>query len=124
MIRKIGFLVIGHSLGTLFGLNLVEKNKVKCFVSVAGFGGLPGNKFDSGMTTFAQKFDWERIRANTKYALVFHGDNDPYVKMETASELAKNLNTEAIIITNGGHLESSDGYSEFPLLLSKVLDLC
>lgn len=116
-------IIIGHSLGTLFGLHIAENHKIKAFIGVAGFGELPGNKFDACMTTFAKDFDWEKIRSNVEKSHVLHGDNDPYVKIERAENLAKNLQTEAILIPNGGHLEAADGYTEFPLLFQKITEL-
>lgn len=115
-------IVIGHSLGTLFGLSIIESYTVKAFISTAGFGELPGNKFDSGMATFTKNFDWEKVKNNAKTFLVLHGDNDPYVRTETAEKLAKSLNTKAIFIHNGGHFDGVDGYTKFPFLLEKIIE--
>lgn len=117
---------IGHSLGGLFMLSLLEKFKIKMAVFVASFGELPGNKFDDGMRTFAppvrQNFDWQKIRRNCEQFLVFHSDNDPYVMLETAQNLAKNLGVEVTVVKGAGHFNGSAGYTEFPLLLQKLRD--
>jgi hypothetical protein len=111
---------IGHSLGVLFTLNLIEKFKIKAAYLVAGFGKLPGNKFDEGMKTFAKKFDWKKIRQNCKKFYVFAGDNDPYVKLTISKDLSKKTQTDLILVPNGGHLNQSAGFKKFPLLLEKI----
>lgn len=117
-------ILIGHSLGGLFMLSFLEKFKIRMAIFVASFGGLPGNKFDDGMRTFAspvrQNFDWQKIRQNCEQFLVFHSDNDPYVKLETVKNLAKNLGVDVTIVKGAGHFNGSAGYTEFPLLLEEL----
>lgn len=115
---------IGHSLGGLFMLSLLEKYKIKMAVFVASFGELPGNKFDDGMLTFVpsvrQNFDWQKIRQNCEQFFVFHSDNDPYVKLRIAQKLAENLGVDVTIVEGAGHFNGSAGYTEFPLLLRRL----
>lgn len=114
-------IVIGHSLGALFLLHILEQHRVKAFFSVAGFGELPGNAFDERMKTFAKNdFAWERIRANCAQSYVFHGDNDPYVRPETADALARHLEAELILVKEGGHFNTAAGYTKFDLLLKTI----
>lgn len=111
-------ILIGHSLGGLFALSILEKHVVKAGIFVASFPGLPGNKFDDGMMTFAQDFDWQKIRLNAEKFFVFHGDDNPYVKIEVGEKLARNLGVDVTLVKGAGHFNGSAGYTEFPLLLS------
>lgn len=113
-------ILIGHSLGGLFALSVLEKYSVKAAFFVASFSCLPGNKFDDSMRTFAKDFDWAKIRKNCEKFFIFHGDNDPYVKLETALLLAKNLKTSVTVVEGSGHFNIASGYSKFPLLLEKL----
>lgn len=115
-------IIIGHSLGVPFALNLVEKHKFKSAFLVAGFVGLTGNIFEEGMKTFTLRdFDWEKINANCKKFYIFNSDNDPYVQPEKGPELNVKLkNSELITIQGAGHFNATAGYKEFPLLLSKI----
>jgi len=114
-------ILVGHSLGVPFALNMIERQKVSAAFLVAGFTGLAGNVFDEGMKTFAQRdFDWKRIRENCKRFFVFHSDNDAYVSLQKGEELARNLGVEVILVPGGGHLNEGAGYFEFPLLLEKM----
>ena len=51
---------------------------------------------------------------------MFHSDNDPYVPIEKAHNLAKNLGVKPIIIKDAGHFNTKSGYDKFPLLLKKI----
>jgi len=96
---------IGHSIGPAFILSILEKIKTNiraCFL-VSGFLGLLNNeKFDEVNKTFTTK------------------DFDPYVPFEKAERLSKKLNVKVIVIPNGGHLNTSAGYTRFPELLNKI----
>lgn len=115
-------IVIGHSLGVAFLLNILEKKKIHAAFFVAGFTGETKNQFDDGMKTFAQrKFDWDAIRKNAKHYVIFHSDNDPYVKLEKAEELAKNLGIKICLIKNAGHFNVASGYTTFQKLFDTII---
>ncbi|MFA5050135.1 MAG: alpha/beta hydrolase [Candidatus Micrarchaeia archaeon] len=113
---------IGHSLGVAFLLALLEKHKIDSAFLVSGFiGNLENEIFDSVNKTFTQrKFDWEKIRKNCKKFYIIHSDNDPYVPLKKAQEIAKYLGLKVIIIKGAGHFNSEAGYNKFELLLEKI----
>jgi len=114
-------ILVGHSLGAPFVLNVLEKYPAHAAFLVASFVGKAGNDFDEGMKSFAQKeFDWEKIRGNCRKFYVFHSDNDPYIKLEKGEEVAKKLGTGLILVKDAGHFNANAGYLEFPLLLGKI----
>lgn len=114
-------ILVGHSLGVLFGLHLLEKYKFKSAFMVAGFAEPLGNSFDLKNNPFFKKFDWTKIRQNCPKFYVFQGDNDPYVKIKVAKNLAKNLKNKIILIKNGGHLsKGTGGFTKFDRLLSSI----
>jgi len=115
-------ILIGHSLGVPFALNVVERHKVKAAYLVAGFYGKAGNDFDPGMVTFAQReFDWSKIRENCENFTVYHSDNDPYIRIEKAQKLAEKLNTKVTLIPNAGHINQGSGYTKFEKLFEDIL---
>ncbi len=114
-------ILIGHSLGAPFVLNVLEKYPAKAAVLVAGFVGKAGNQFDEGMKTFAQKsFNWQQIKNNCQNFVVFHSDNDPYVKLEKGQEVAEHLGVEVTLVKSAGHFNKAAGYETFGLLLEKI----
>ncbi|MFC1655363.1 RBBP9/YdeN family alpha/beta hydrolase [Patescibacteria group bacterium] len=117
-------ILIGHSLGVPFALNVLERYKVKAAFLVSGFYGKADNQFDPGMVTFAQReFDWEKIKSNCEYFYVFHSDNDPYIKLEKAEKLAEKLEIDVTLVPGAGHINQSSGYTEFDILLSKIKEI-
>ena len=115
---------VGHSMGAAFIRRLLEKTdeKIKAAFLISGFAGFLGDeKFDGLNKTFLEKpFDWKKIRQNCKSFYVFHSDNDPYIPLSKAEELAKSLNAELIIVKNAGHFNKASGYIKFELLLEKI----
>jgi|WetSurMetagenome_2_1015567.scaffolds.fasta_scaffold50319_5 uncharacterized protein len=117
-------ILVGHSLGVPFALNVIERFPVKAAFLVAGFTGIAGNIFDEGMKTFAQRdFDWDKIKQNCPRFFVFHSDNDLYVPLAKGEELAKNLGTNVIMVPGGGHFNLLSSYTTFPLLLEKIRNI-
>ena len=117
-------IVIGHSLGSAFLLNVLENLdiKIRAAFFVSGFiGHLNNLEFDEINKSFTERsFDWDKIKKNCRRFHVFHGDDDPYVPLEKARELAKNLNANLTVIRNGGHLNEKSGYLRFDLLLEEI----
>ena len=51
---------------------------------------------------------------------MIHSDNDPYIPIEKADELAKHLEVHPIIIADGGHFQGESGYETFDILLDMI----
>jgi uncharacterized protein len=120
-------IVIGHSLGSAFLLNIVENldKSIKAALFVSGFLDLSGNPdFDNINRHFIEKsFDWQKIRQNCPKFFVFHSDNDPYIPLIQAEKLAKNLDVNVILVKNAGHFNEKAGYYKFDLILEKIKSL-
>lgn len=116
---------IGHSLGVAFILTLLEKIKIKNAYLVAGFiSPLNNPQFDRINKTFINKnLDRRKIRQNCDKFSLFHSDNDPYMPLERAKEIAKKLKIRTIVIKNAGHFNKDSGYTKLPLLLDKINQL-
>jgi serine hydrolase len=115
-------LMIGHSIGATFILSALERYElpINSVYLVSGFiSDLGLKQFDEINESFYNKsFNWENLRENCFY--IFHGDNDPYVPLEKANELARKLASHVILIKNGGHLNTAAGYEKFDFLLEKI----
>lgn len=116
---------IGHSLGGAFALRLLEhiQKPIHATFLVASVAGVMGNKLDPLVTTFTTPlYDWNVIRQNSKYFSIIHSDNDPYISLSQATQLATALNTKLTMIENGGHFNTGSGFQEFPFLHSKIIE--
>ena len=119
-------ILIGHSIGVAFILSILEELSIQkpiraCYF-ISGFLGLLNkDEFDAINKTFSDKrFDWGKIKRSCKNFYVYHSDNDPYVPLEKARELANKLNTEVKVIKGAGHFNKNAGYNKFPLLLNDI----
>jgi uncharacterized protein len=116
--------LIGHSLGAPFILNYLEKTnkKIKAAILAAAFCKQLGIQYDEINKTFVDKqFNWEKIKQSCSKFFIFNSDNDPWIPLQTAQDLAKNLNAELNIVHDGGHLNKKAGYEDFPILLETII---
>lgn len=123
-------ILIGHSLGTVFILNLLQKInfKIKGAFLVAPFQDFLNHKeIDPLIVTFIHKnFNWKKIKSNCEQIFLYYSDDDPYIPLEQPRTVATNLGTQNLkVFHQAGHFNSPAGYSNFPELLndiSSVLD--
>jgi len=116
-------ILIGHSLGGIFTLRVLEKlqHSVKAAIFVGtpiGVRPILNYERDSSFSGFS--FDWKSILKNAHHFLVFQSDDDPYVSLENGKELAKNLGVALNFVPNAGHFNKRAGYTKFDLLLEKM----
>ncbi len=115
-------ILVGHSLGVPFALNVIEQNPVQGAFLVAGFVGKTGLENDEEMKTFAQReFDWTQIKNNCKFFKIYHTDNDQFLNIDKAKRISKKLDTDITLIKGGGHLNTGSGYTEFDLLYKDIV---
>jgi len=116
-------IVVGHSLGVSFLLSVLEKlnTPINAAFFISGFTGLLNHSIDEINKSFVNRsFDWQKIKQNCPEFFVFHSDNDPYVPLQKAKDLAKNLGVDVILVKNAGHFNQATGYIKFPLLLEMI----
>ena|SRR3989344_14208 len=116
-------ILIGHSLGGIFTLRILEKleNPVKAaFLVGAPIGVRPILNYDRDNAFSGFSFDWPTIKKNAGRSTVFQSDDDPYVSLENGEQLAKELGVELTFIPNAGHFNKKAGYIQFPDLLERI----
>ena len=118
---------IGHSVGASFALSCIEALNlpIRAAFFVSGFLGLLNNeKFDELNQEFTtRQFNWDKIKKNVQEIYVYHSDNDPYVPVKKAYELADKLGVKPIIIRGAGHFNELAGYLWFPELLADIRNI-
>ena len=116
-------LLIGHSLGGVFVLRILEKLDKP--IAGAFFAGTPvGEKpiafYDRDVAFCGFDFNWQKIKNNAKRFAVFHSDNDPLVCLKNGEVLSQKLGVELKFIPNAGHFNAKAGYTKFPQLLAEI----
>jgi len=116
-------ILIGHSLGGVFTLRVLEKltHPVKAvFLTGTPIGVRPILNYDRDSSFSGFDFDWKNIKTKAKLFFVFQSDNDPYVSLGNGEKLAKELDVELTFIPNAGHFNAKAGYLNFPKLLEEI----
>jgi len=110
--------IVGHSLGVVTALDLIEQSgkKVEKLFSVSGFAKDYGAELNSYFLK-GKKINLKKVKKLVQNAYVIYGDNDPYIPQGILKHLADCLGANPIIIKNGGHLNTDSCYTKFPLLL-------
>ena len=119
-------LLVGHSLGGIFTLRVLEKltHPVKAaFFVGTPVGVRPIANYDRDNSFSGFTFDWDKIKNKAKHFVVFQSDDDPYVGLENGKELAKNLGVELSFVPNAGHFNKKAGYVKFEKLRDMVLEI-
>ncbi|MCU0653661.1 MAG: alpha/beta fold hydrolase [Candidatus Pacebacteria bacterium] len=111
--------IVGHSLGVVTALDLLEKKSAKALVSVAGFASDYGKELN-GYFLKEKDIDFSKVKKNLGKAFVIYGDDDPYVPTAALKDLAERLNVASEVIHAGGHFNSAAGYKTFPRLLEII----
>ena len=119
-------IIIGHSLGGVFTLRVLEKLDQP--IKAAFFTGTPVGErpilyYDRDMAFCGFDFDWEKIRNSARKFEVFHSDTDPFVDLANGEKLSEKLGVKLNFIPNAGHFNKKAGYLDFPQLLEKFNDL-
>lgn len=119
-------IIIGHSLGGIFTLRILEKlqHPIKAAVFVGTpIGVRPILNYDRDSSFSGFSFDWNSILEKASHFEVFQSDDDPYVSLGNGEELAKNLGVKLNFVPNAGHFNTKAGYTRFDLLLEKIKDI-
>lgn len=117
---------VGHSLGCVFILHVVEKFNLKldCAIFVVPFMDKLGDKywqFDHANDSFYKTaWDFEKLKKLIPTSYVLHSDNDPYVERNHSIIFSKALDSSLIFVKRAGHMNSEVNLNEFPL----VFELC
>lgn len=115
--------IVGHSLGAVLALKLLQNSSIKIdrllLVSGWDFWDLtPEHK-----TFFDVPVDHEKVIVNSTRISVVHSTNDPYITVYQAEEMSKRLKADFHKVENGGHLQATDGFSTFPLLVDLICSI-
>ncbi len=116
-------ILVGHSLGGLFLLRVLEKLEQPVYAAFfvsAPVGVKPILYFSSDEKFSGFKFNWEKIKKGAKQFRVYHSDNDPYICLGNGQELAKQLGVDLKFIPNAGHFNTESGYTKFEKLVEDI----
>ena len=116
-------ILIGHSLGGIFALRVLEqlKRPIKgVFLVGTPIGVRPILNYDRDNSFSGFSFDWDAIKKNAQHFVVFQSDTDPYVGLDNGQQLSEHLGVKLNFVPNAGHFNAKAGYLRFDKLLEEV----
>lgn len=116
-------ILIGHSLGGMFTLRLLEKlpHKVKAaFFVGTPIGVKPILNYTNDYNFGGFDFRFDVIKNKADNFVVFQSDNDPFVGQANGQELARALDVPLDLVPGAGHFNTPAGYTKFEKLWEKL----
>ncbi|MDO4230365.1 MAG: alpha/beta hydrolase [Capnocytophaga sp.] len=117
-------IIVAHSLGTITTLNFLTETKqaVKGTILVSGFYE-PISKEFAFLNPFVEKFNQRKNEPKVGKAIVISALDDTIVPQQFSDNLSQLLKCEFIRLPKGGHFLDREGFTTFPLIKKKVLDI-
>ena len=118
-------ILIGHSLGGIFTLRILEKlsHPVRAaFFIGAPIGVQPIANYERDRRFSGFVFDWATMKKNARHFSVYHSDDDPYVCLKNGKELAAHLGILLSFVPHAGHFNTKSGYTAFEELRNAVIE--
>lgn len=121
--EKLSF--IGHSLGPLFILHVVEKFDLKLdsAIFISPFLEKLNKSWQIDLvnkTFYKSDFNFEKLKKLIPVSYVLYSDNDPYVDKKYSLDFVNKLGSSVILVRGAGHMNQEANLNEFPL----VYELC
>lgn len=125
VLNKPDLSLVGHSLGSLFILHLVNTYSIQLTSAyfVAPFFQLNDESaiIDKANATFYKTdFDFAKLRHIISRSTVFYSDDDPYVENVKSLDFARKLNSKVVALKGLGHMGIESHMTEFPVLLNNI----
>jgi len=123
---------VGHSIGCQTILRYLNSRKFNPLETVGGAVFVAGwfnlkNLEDEETELIAKPWlksipNLETIKTVLPKSTLLISDNDPFGCFEENKEKFKDIGSDVVVIHNGGHLSTEDGYTQFPQLLNILKD--
>ncbi len=117
-------LFIGHGVGGLFALRIIEEinRPIKGIILVASYAEpLQHDGYNHVNSTFYKSdIAWDRVKQNVLFTHVYAGEHDPFVSESTSQNLANFLATPLQIIPEGGHINRASGFTQLVVVAQDI----
>ncbi|MEI7604045.1 MAG: alpha/beta fold hydrolase [bacterium] len=116
---------VGHSIGCLFILHLLERYNIKLdsAIFVSPFLNKLNKSWQIDLVNesfYKSDFDFEKINKLVDISYSLYSDNDPYVDINDSLEFIEKTESLPILVRGGEHMNDESGFQSFPL----VEELC
>ena len=116
-------ILIGHSLGGIFALRVLEqlKRPIKgVFLVGTPIGVRPILNYDRDNSFSGFDFDWAKVKTHSGSFICFFSKDDPYVPIENAELFKSSLGAKVIIEDGQKHYDGESGITEVDQVLKEI----
>jgi hypothetical protein len=116
--------MIGHSSGAVAILGILqalpEDVVIKQIILAGVFNTDLG--WDALKELTAEPIDYENVKKHVKEIMIIHSDNDPYIPLKQAEEVAELLGGELVVLKEQKHFSEGEDpkYKRFPFIAELV----
>ncbi|MDP1835414.1 MAG: alpha/beta hydrolase [Chlamydiales bacterium] len=114
-------ILIGHSSGAIAAMRYAEKNRILGSVLVGTYHTDLGIDTEKISGYFDRPWQWDAIRANQKWIVVFASIDDPWIPIEEPRYLKDQLGADYHEYADQGHFGGDYLKLTFPELVTSVL---
>jgi len=113
-------IIIGHSSGAVAAMRYAELYKLKGSVLVGACYADLGYESERISGYYDNPWLWDKIKANQEWIAQLSSTDDPYIPIQQAHHIQKNLDAQYLEFTDQGHFQNQDIPELVSLILSKV----
>jgi len=115
-------MLIGHPSETVVAMCYAENNKILGSVLIGVCHIDLGIKDEKTSKYYNRPWNFTAIKNNQKFIVQFASTDDPFIPIEEARYVNKNLQTEYYEYTNEGHFGADKAKRTFPKLIEIIKD--
>ncbi len=113
-------ILIGHSSGAVAAMRYAETHKILGSILVGACYTDLGVETEKISGYYDEPWNWKGIKQNQKWIALFASTDDPYIPIEEARHINKNLQPEYYEFTDQGHFGSDKGRVTFPEIVEII----
>lgn len=110
-------ILIGHSSGAVAAMRYAETHKILGSVLIGTYYTDLGDEREKASGYFDTPWQWEAIRNNQSWSVIFSSDDDPYIPIEEPRLIKDKLDSEYYEFSDRGHFGYDRDTPESPELL-------
>lgn len=114
-------ILVGHSSGAIAAMRFAEKNKILGSVLVGAYHTHLDMESEKVSGYFDRPWDWKAIRQNQQWIGIFASSDDPWIPIEEARFLHKELQADYFEYSDRGHFGGDYYKPTFPEIVEYIV---
>ena len=113
-------ILIGHSSGAIAAMRYAENHKILGSILVGTYYTDLGYDDEKASGYFDKPWNWDAIKSNQQWSIVFASTDDPYITIEEPRLIKDKIGSEYYEYENRGHFGYDRDAPDFPELLDAL----